>query len=56
MSEKKKISVMIPCYNEEENARPIYEAVKNEYLTSKGKATAKYHQDKHMSFVKYNLS
>ena len=28
--DKKKISVMIPCYNEEENARPIYEAVKNE--------------------------
>ena len=26
MSEKKKvISVMIPTYNEEENARPIYE-------------------------------
>ncbi len=32
--EKKKISVMIPCYNEEENARPIYEAVKNELITS----------------------
>lgn len=28
--EQKKISVMIPCYNEEENARPIYEAVRNE--------------------------
>ena len=28
--DKKKISVMIPCYNEEENARPIYEAVKSE--------------------------
>lgn len=27
---KKKISVMIPCYNEEENARPIYLAVKSE--------------------------
>lgn len=28
MSEKKKvISVMIPTYNEEENARPIYEPV-----------------------------
>lgn len=27
---KKKISIMIPCYNEEENARPIYEAVKDE--------------------------
>ena len=26
----KKISVVIPCYNEEENARPIYLAVKNE--------------------------
>lgn len=26
----KKISVMIPCYNEEENARPIYEAVRDE--------------------------
>lgn len=26
----KKISIMIPCYNEEENARPIYLAVKNE--------------------------
>ena len=31
--DKKKISVMIPCYNEEENARPIYEAVKNELVT-----------------------
>ena len=29
---KKKISVMIPSYNEEENARPIYEAVKDELL------------------------
>lgn len=29
MSEKQKtISVLIPCYNEQENARPIYEAVK----------------------------
>lgn len=27
---KKKISVLIPTYNEEENARPIYEAVKEE--------------------------
>lgn len=27
---KKVISVMIPCYNEEENARPIYEAVRDE--------------------------
>lgn len=26
----KVISVMIPCYNEEENARPIYEAVRDE--------------------------
>ena len=33
MGDKKKISVMIPCYNEEENARPIYEAVKNELVT-----------------------
>ena len=30
MSEKKKISVMIPCYNEEENAYPIYRAVKEQ--------------------------
>ena len=30
MSEKKRISVMIPCYNEEENARPIYTAVKDQ--------------------------
>lgn len=31
MSENKKtISVMIPCYNEEENVRPIYEAVRDE--------------------------
>ena len=29
MSEKKTISVMIPCYNEEQNARPIYEAVRD---------------------------
>jgi len=28
--EKKVISVMIPTYNEEENARPIYEAVRDE--------------------------
>ncbi len=33
MENRKKISVMIPCYNEEENARPIYEAVKNELVT-----------------------
>lgn len=31
---KKKISVMIPCYNEEENARPIYEAVRDELKKS----------------------
>jgi len=31
---KKTISVMIPCYNEEENARPIYEAVRDEILKS----------------------
>lgn len=30
----KKISVMIPCYNEEENARSIYEAVRDELLRS----------------------
>ena len=30
MSEKKRISVMIPCYNEEENARPIYTVVKDQ--------------------------
>lgn len=28
----KKISIMIPCYNEEENVRPIYEAVRDELL------------------------
>lgn len=32
VQKKKKISVMIPCYNEEENARPIYEAVRDELL------------------------
>lgn len=31
---KKTISVMIPCYNEEENVRPIYEAVKSELETN----------------------
>lgn len=31
---KKTISVMIPCYNEEENARPIYEAVRDELMRS----------------------
>ena len=35
MSESKKtISVMIPCYNEVENARPIYEAVRDELRKS----------------------
>lgn len=35
MSEAKKvISVMIPTYNEEENARPIYEAVRDEFQKS----------------------
>ena len=31
---RKTISIMIPCYNEEENARPIYEAVRGELLKS----------------------
>lgn len=31
---QKKISMMIPCYNEEENVRPIYEAVRDELLRS----------------------
>lgn len=31
---KKTISVMIPCYNEEENARPIYEAVRNQLVNN----------------------
>lgn len=31
---RKTISVMIPCYNEEENARPIYEAVRDEIRSS----------------------
>ena len=30
MADQKTISVMIPCYNEEENAWPIYEAVRDE--------------------------
>ena len=30
---KQKISIMIPCYNEVENARPIYEAVRDELET-----------------------
>lgn len=34
MSKAKTISVMIPCYNEEENARPIYEAVRDMLITS----------------------
>ena len=35
MSEQRKtISVMIPCYNEQENARPIYEAVRDEIRRS----------------------
>ena len=33
---RKKISIMIPCYNEEENARPIYEAVRDELRRSCG--------------------
>lgn len=31
---KKVISVMIPTYNEEENARPIYEAVRDQLVTN----------------------
>ena len=31
---QKTISIMIPCYNEEENARPIYEAVRDEIMRS----------------------
>lgn len=31
---RKTISVMIPCYNEEENVRAIYEAVRDEILSS----------------------
>ena len=30
---KQKISIMIPCYNEVDNARPIYEAVRDELET-----------------------
>ena len=33
MVEKKTISVMIPCYNEEDNVRAIYEAVKGQLLS-----------------------
>ena len=32
MADKKRLSVMIPCYNEEENVRAIYEAVKRQFL------------------------
>ncbi len=32
--ERKRISVMIPCYNEEENARPIYEAVRGQIVNN----------------------
>jgi len=34
MENRKTISVMIPCYNEVENARPIYEAVRDEIKTN----------------------
>ena len=34
MSERKKVSVMIPCYNEEENVQAIYEAVRDELQRS----------------------
>ena len=34
MKERKTISVIIPCYNERENARPIYEAVRDELKKS----------------------
>ncbi len=34
MIAKKKISVIIPCYNEEENVLPIYEAVRDELKNS----------------------
>ena len=32
MSDKKRLSVMIPCYNEEENVRAIYEAVRQQFI------------------------
>lgn len=32
MADKKTLSVMIPCYNEEENVRAIYEAVKRQFI------------------------
>lgn len=34
LEKRKKISMMIPCYNEEENVRAIYEAVRDELLKS----------------------
>lgn len=34
MQHKKQISVMIPCYNEQENVRPICDAVRNEIRTN----------------------
>lgn len=34
MDKRKIISIMIPCYNEEENVCPIYEAVRRELLQS----------------------
>ena len=34
MNKTKTISIMIPCYNEEENARAIYEAVRDELISS----------------------
>lgn len=34
MENRKTISVMIPCFNEVENARPIYEAVRDEIKTN----------------------
>lgn len=34
MDERKSISIMIPCYNEEENVRAIYEAVRGVLLAS----------------------
>lgn len=32
MADKKTLSVMIPCYNEEENVRAIYEAVRQQFV------------------------
>lgn len=34
MAERKTISVVLPCYNEEENALPIYRAVRDELVKS----------------------